>query len=249
MSEHEQSAFLTSMEAAAFLQLNPHILEAMRSRDLDRVGSPYALQRYRPGLHQARRPHLLQFSGRCRLVEGSASPVYGREGDVTGGYLVGAAIAAGALSATIATTPPVLLIWNTTASMPPGLYRVVRAEPTRGQVVVTRLPPSVETRAVALGFLRAGTPVVRRIAAVAGDVVCRFGAVVTINGRLVAIARRADRHTPNSPLWQGCRRLASSEVFLLGHHPRSFDGRYFGPIDLRLYLGVAHPLLSRTNLY
>ena len=41
MSEHEQSSFLTSVEAAAFLQLNPHILEAIRDRDPDRDASPY----------------------------------------------------------------------------------------------------------------------------------------------------------------------------------------------------------------
>ena len=41
MSEHEQPSFRTSAEAAAFLQLNPQILEAMRNIDLDRDGSPY----------------------------------------------------------------------------------------------------------------------------------------------------------------------------------------------------------------
>ena len=41
MSEQEQSSFLTSVEAAAFLKLNPHILEAMRNADRDRDGSPY----------------------------------------------------------------------------------------------------------------------------------------------------------------------------------------------------------------
>ena len=41
MSEHEQSSFLTSAEAAGFLRLNPHILEATPNRELHHDGSPY----------------------------------------------------------------------------------------------------------------------------------------------------------------------------------------------------------------
>ena len=41
MSEHEQPPLLTMSEAAAFLNLNPHILDAMRRNDVDRDGSPY----------------------------------------------------------------------------------------------------------------------------------------------------------------------------------------------------------------
>jgi conjugative transfer signal peptidase TraF len=168
---------------------------------------------------------------------------------VTAGYLVTAVLVAGTLTPTIVATPPVLLMWNTTASMPPGLYRLVRAEPTRGQLVMARLPPSIEARAVALGILAARMPVLKRIAAAAGDLVCRFGALVTINGHPVAIARRHDRHTRKLPVWQGCRRLVANEVFLLGRHPDSFDGRYFGPIDLRLCVGVAYPIFLRASFY
>ena len=41
MSEHEQSSSKTSVEATAFLQLNPNNLEAMRDRDPHRDASPY----------------------------------------------------------------------------------------------------------------------------------------------------------------------------------------------------------------
>ena len=41
MSEHEQSPFLTATEAAAFLNLNPHILDTLRRNEVDRDGSPY----------------------------------------------------------------------------------------------------------------------------------------------------------------------------------------------------------------
>jgi len=41
MPEHDQSHFLTTAEAAAFLNLHPRIIESMRSADADRDGSPY----------------------------------------------------------------------------------------------------------------------------------------------------------------------------------------------------------------
>jgi conjugative transfer signal peptidase TraF len=162
---------------------------------------------------------------------------------VTVGYLVSAILAAGALATSIIATPPVLLTWNTTASMPTGLYRIVRAGPSRGQVVLSRLPPSIETHAVALGILLPGAPVIKRIAAVAGDLVCRIGSMVAINGRPIAVARHLDPHLRTLPAWQGCRRLAFNQVLLLGSHADSFDGRYFGPSDARLCLGVARPIL------
>lgn len=161
---------------------------------------------------------------------------------MTAGYLVTTISAAGALSTSIIATPPVLLIWNTTASTPTGLYRVVRDEPSRGRVVLSRLPQSIEARAVTLGILLPGTPVIKRIAAVAGDLTCRFGSLVTVNGRPVATARRSDRYQRTLPAWQGCHRLVFNQVLLLGSHADSFDGRYFGPTEVRLCLGIARPI-------
>jgi type IV secretory pathway protease TraF len=38
--------------------------------------------------------------------------------------------------------------------------------------------------------------------------------------------------------WRGCRVLNADEVLLLGDTPDSFDGRYWGPINVRLIEGV-----------
>lgn len=38
--------------------------------------------------------------------------------------------------------------------------------------------------------------------------------------------------------WRGCRILGADEVLLLGDTPDSFDGRYWGPINVRLIEGV-----------
>ena len=140
-----------------------------------------------------------------------------------------------------------LVVWNVTPSTPIGLYVVTQAMPKRGDLVVTRLPPGMEALAVSRAMLSANTPVLKPIAALAGDLVCRSGSAVTINGRFAAIARELDRHGRSLPIWRGCRRLSASQVFILAGHPDSFDSRYYGPLDAHRARGVAHPLLTFPN--
>jgi type IV secretory pathway protease TraF len=85
------------------------------------------------------------------------------------------------------------------------------------------------------------------VAAGAGDVVCRHGALITINGRAVAQARLTDTAGRPLPAWSGCIRLADTQVFVLAVDPDSFDSRYFGPVDGANVLGTASPVWVRTN--
>ena len=139
--------------------------------------------------------------------------------------------------------PPLLLVWNTTASMPTGLYRIQRASPKRGDLLVTRLSREMELVAVSRGILAPTTPVLKPVAAIAGDRVCRVGSAVYVNGRFAALARELDRRGQHMPVWRGCRRLRASQVFLLARHPQSFDSRYYGQLELHLAGGIARPLL------
>lgn len=158
-----------------------------------------------------------------------------------------AAIVVVAVISTIVSPQRLLLVWNVTPSTPIGLYVVTQAMPKRGDLVVTRLPPGMEALAVTRAMLSANTPVLKPIAALADDLVCRFGSTVTINGRFAAIAREFDRHGRRLPVWGGCRRLSASQIFILAGHPDSFDSRYYGPVDAHNVRGVAHPLLTFQN--
>ena len=45
------------------------------------------------------------------------------------------------------------------------------------------------------------------------------------------------------PVWQGCRTVRESELFLMNWDvPDSLDGRYFGPIPASSVIGRALPL-------
>jgi conjugative transfer signal peptidase TraF len=139
--------------------------------------------------------------------------------------------------------PPMRVAYNATKSAAVGFYAVDPAGHLAiGDQVLSRLPPEIAALADERRYVPATTPVLKTVAAEAGAIVCRSGSVVSINGRTVAWARPLDRADRPLSVWSGCRRLTAGEVFLLGRHPDSFDGRYFGPTPAALILGRARPL-------
>lgn len=153
--------------------------------------------------------------------------------------------AAGAVlgAASLAPTQPAL-VWNFSKSLPTGLYSITRSPPAKGDLVV--LAPAGHTRETLFAFaaLREDRLLIKQLAAIAGDRVCRAANLVTINGAPAAIAKaHADGAQP-LPAWSGCRDLRRSDVLVLAPHPSSFDSRYFGPIDKGQIIGIAHPVLT-----
>jgi conjugative transfer signal peptidase TraF len=136
------------------------------------------------------------------------------------------------------------LVWNASASAPLGLYWVDRdrsAEP--GDFVLTWPPEEVRAFAVARGYLPANVPLVKRVAAMTGDVVCAFSGIVVINDRVVAETLVIDGEGRPLPSWNECRALQEDEVFpLMEGVPDSFDGRYFGPVTTAEIVGRLVPL-------
>jgi conjugative transfer signal peptidase TraF len=124
---------------------------------------------------------------------------------------------------------PVCFIWNRTASEPTGLYFVAPlGAPARGTLVAYRPTAREAAWLETRGYTGPGWPLIKRIAAVKGDEVCRTGETVFVNGAAAATAMAADSAGVSLPVWQGCRHLKAGDVFLLADHPRSIDGRYFG---------------------
>jgi conjugative transfer signal peptidase TraF len=159
--------------------------------------------------------------------------------------IVASAIAIAGLAAPLSHPPR--LIWNATASAPIGLYEV-RSQPTfaRGELVLVGPPQWVRTFAASRGYLPNTVPMVKRIAAENGDIVCRERDAITINHRVVAHALLADRAGRALPAWSGCHKLGEGEIFLLmdGVHA-SFDSRYFGPVPTTAIVGKVVPLWTR----
>lgn len=155
-----------------------------------------------------------------------------------------------ALLAAPALAPPLpRLVWNATPSAPIGLYHVDPSAPPRvGALVLVTPPPPLARLFAARGYLPERVPLMKRIAARTGQRLCRGGDRVTVDHRVVAIARSADRRGRPLPRWQGCRTLRHDELFVLSPGVRdALDGRYFGPLPRAALVGVATPLWTRSG--
>lgn len=140
--------------------------------------------------------------------------------------------------------PDIRLAFNPSPSAPRGWYAVAPLDraPQVGDHVLAWAPPWARQLADRRRYVPATVPLMKPVAAVAGARVCRTGMWVTVDGRLVAIARPRDTAGRPMPRWQGCRTLAPYELLLIAQPSGSFDGRYFGPIDARLVLARVRPL-------
>lgn len=141
-------------------------------------------------------------------------------------------------------TLPRWLVWNASASVPTGLYRIAPLHTLRhGDLVVVDPPKTLAHFLVKRGYLGQDVPLIKRVVALPGQVICRHGDRLSIDGQLRAIARARDGLGRALPVWQGCRVLRLSEVFLLNdEHPASLDGRYFGPVPRQSVVGRAVPI-------
>lgn len=157
--------------------------------------------------------------------------------------LLSASIAVGLVALSSVERPP-SIIWNTTASMPVGLYVVESRDPRIGDAVALHLPPVTARLASQRGYLPDSALLLKPVAAMTADRVCRWRAHVLINGRPRAIAARQDAAHRTLPSWQGCRTIPSNHLFLLSSSIGSFDSRYFGLVRRDALVGVAIPLFT-----
>jgi len=159
----------------------------------------------------------------------------------------GAAIAALGLGIIFHTNPR--LIWNASASVPVGLYRLESAPHlVRGDLVAAHTPDRFAPLFAARHYLPSGVPLLKYVAALPGQRVCRHNENITLDGKRVATARHFDRKGRALPAWQGCIRLTSEQVFLLNAAVRdSLDGRYFGVVPRQSILGHAVPFWTPST--
>lgn len=153
---------------------------------------------------------------------------------------------AAALAASIPWKPPILFLWNASASAPVGLYRLHAGDPLqRGDMVIAWMPGPARDLAASRHYLPANVPLVKRVAAAAGDRVCAAGRAISINGRHVAMRQGSDAAGRPMPWWSGCRKLRRHEYFLMMDSAFSFDGRYFGMSRRDDVLGRAELLWAK----
>lgn len=138
------------------------------------------------------------------------------------------------------------LIWNASASTPVGFYTIDDPGPVAlTDLVAVDAPEPLATFLSDGGYLPRGVPLLKRVAALPGQRVCRTGLAITVDNAPIGDALDRDRRGRPLPVWQGCRIVADGELFLMNWQVGdSLDGRYFGPLPATAVIGRATPLYT-----
>ena len=93
------------------------------------------------------------------------------------------------LAGTIVAKPSPIYIWNSSESVPLGLYRLRTASNYYVTELVAVQPPEpLATYLDRNGYLPTGVPMLKRVLALPGQTVCRNGSTITVDG--IGWARR-----------------------------------------------------------
>lgn len=137
------------------------------------------------------------------------------------------------------------LVWNASQSAPIGLYWIVQREAELGEFVLVSPPIWAGKLIEEREYLPSHMPLIKRIAALPGDEICREQQEVFINKNFVADAKNIDSNGRKMPNLSGCFTLKNNERFLLNEHENSLDGRYFGVTKTAEIIGVAIPVFMK----
>lgn len=148
------------------------------------------------------------------------------------------------------------LHWNYTPSMPVGLWRFGPLVHARaGEIVDACVPLSAAKMGLDRGYLGGGNcpggaeSVLKTIAAGPGDEVVVSDQGTIVNGKMQPHSKplpQDDRGRKLEPVNKGVYFLGSHEVWLIGTgDPRSYDSRYYGPVDIANLRHNAEPVIVR----
>ena len=146
--------------------------------------------------------------------------------------------------ATALLSPRPRLLWNASASAPIGLYAVAIDGPLKaGDLVAIDTPEPLATFLARRRYLLRGVPLLKHIAGMPGQTVCRSRRAITLDGVRLGDALARDRAGRALPVWRGCHRIVAGEFLPMNARVRdSFDGRYFGVLRSDRIIGRAIPV-------
>lgn len=153
-------------------------------------------------------------------------------------------ITVGAIALSTAADLPPVLLWNPSPSAPIGLYRLQSIDHLGPRDLVAVAAPNPIAAFIAeRGYLPPDIPLLKHVAGLPGQIVCRLGRNITVDGVNLGEAQHTDSLGRPMPVWQGCRRITADEVFMMNPAAEnSLDGRYFGPIPRSAILAEAIPI-------
>ena len=148
---------------------------------------------------------------------------------------------------------------NFTPSMPLGIYRFEALSPReihRDMLVAVCAPSKAAQLGRRRGYLSRGAcaensePLLKTVAAVAGDDAAILPCGVRVDGRLLRDSKPLAFDRAGRPLvsWpRGHFRISRGAIWLYADHERSWDSRYWGPVPEQNVLAKAVPVLVNAH--
>ncbi|MDQ3308556.1 MAG: conjugative transfer signal peptidase TraF [Gemmatimonadota bacterium] len=144
--------------------------------------------------------------------------------------------------------------WTYTGSIPAGVYHFTSGVPARGVIVAVCLRSPVAQFALERRYVRRGRcpsgveELAKPVLAMVGDTVELGPNLITVNGRRIPHSESFAQDSRGRPLphypW-GKYVLQDGDLWLFSpYHPRSFDSRYFGPVQESQVVAIARPLAT-----
>jgi conjugative transfer signal peptidase TraF len=135
---------------------------------------------------------------------------------------------------------------NLSNSEPLGIYLLTpfRGDPKTGELVILDVPAQARPYIYGRGWLPEGGRLLKNIGAVPGDQVIISNDGIVINHQYIGPVFDQDSQGKPLPKLRGSFRIKPGYFLPIATAiPNSFDGRYFGPVPLRLIVGKAKPVL------
>lgn len=139
-------------------------------------------------------------------------------------------------------------VWNRTPSFPTGLYRLQDvSQYHRGDLVYFSPPRETLNLAHTRNYIPQAGLFMKEIGAFPGDEYCVVEASgslprLTVNGEDCGAVHTYDTHgRPLNPI-SDCHTVPPGHFLPLASYDRSYDGRYYGPVEFSRIQGLLLPL-------
>lgn len=137
-----------------------------------------------------------------------------------------------------------LWIWNTTNSLPKGIYRIESGY-EMGDIIAFDIPVSILPLVRERGWIPDYDRLLKRVVAIEGDEVCFRDKAVFINREYAGERSTVDSKNRPMPQLSGCHVLTKEQVWvMLKDQSLSLDSRYFGAVDVATVYGKATPVFT-----
>ena len=111
-------------------------------------------------------------------------------------------------------------------------------------LIALAVPEHVQSMVYGRGWLFKGSLLLKPVAAVAGDRIRITDEGLSINKTYVGPVYPYDTEGLPLPVLRTSYTLKEDEVFLASPYPRSFDSRYFGPVNKKDIIAEVIPLFT-----